>query len=132
MVPASADSTPCVAALAHPVIDRQVKPGKLVSGVVKRDARIGEFAFCIAVGRDGPKHVVIRLRRPGSKAFVVLDTTKPNGATCEGAAGTLYCSDITTPAVPTPGRFIITATNAGSRTAHVRVAVIWRRIYAAG
>ena len=95
--------------------------------------RTGEWAVKVRMSSDGAKVVKIRARRGNGVSFSVLNTANSaDTASCNGAAGTLFCDQITVPAVPAPGTWTFTIKNAGSRPTTVTLNVTWRAVGAAG
>ncbi len=76
----------------------------------------GEFAFGVRVSSDGAKTFRLTQQRSGGTRFTVLKAPGPiaDGA-CEGAAGSLICTGITTPATPGGRRWTFVFTNSGDR-----------------
>ena len=84
-------------------IDASFAPGKVLSlsfGTVPQ----GEFAFSLRAASDGDKRLILTQQRDTSPtSFRVLTLPSPQAAgACQGAAGSVVCRGITTPA--TPGR----------------------------
>ncbi len=88
----------------------------------------GEFAFSLRGSSDGVKNFVLSQQRIGSSRFKVIDSkTTP----CDGAAGSLYCTGITTPAPVKLGAYIFRVRNLGNRPLSVTLKISWRKITSA-
>jgi hypothetical protein len=93
----------------------------------------GEFSFRLRASSDDEKRITLTQRRNGGTAFTVLDTASSQAAdVCEGAAGTLVCSNVTTPVTPAGRTWTLVLRNRGSRPAQVALTVTWRRVGSAG
>ncbi len=93
----------------------------------------GEFAFRVRASSDGDKNFTITQQRNGGVKFPVLavPSTAANGA-CEGAAGSLFCSGITTPVTPAGRTWTFRVRNRGDRPLLVTLTITWRRVVSAG
>ena len=101
-----------------------------VSQPLKRN---GEWVVKVHVSSDGAKRVKVTARRGSGTSFPVLDTSNSDDTEyCEGAAGSLYCDQITVPAVPAPGTWTFTAKNNGSRSTRVEMTISWHEVTSAG
>lgn len=93
----------------------------------------GEFAFKVRASSDGDKNFTLTQQRNGGTKFAVLvvPSTFANGA-CEGAAGSLFCSGITTPVTPAGKTWTIRMRNRGDRPLSVTLTITWRKVPNAG
>jgi hypothetical protein len=133
LVAASALALPASAA-AKPnpyALELTLQPGQVATLTVGQVPR-GEFAFRLRASSDGEKAIRIRQGRLGGQPFTVLDTAGgPAADACEGAAGTLVCRDITTPA-PRAATWAFAVRNRGDRPAAILLTITWRRVGSAG
>jgi len=93
----------------------------------------GEFAFTLRASSDGDKNLTLTQQRNGGARFPVL--VLPGGAGsdgCEGAAGTLVCTGITTPATPAGKTWTFRVRNRSARPMSVTLTIAWRKVAAAG
>lgn len=93
----------------------------------------GEFAFNVRASSDGAKDFTLTQQRNGGPKFLVLAAPGPiaNGA-CEGAAGSLFCSGITTPVTPAGKTWTFRMRNRGDRPLSVTLKITWRKVGSAG
>jgi hypothetical protein len=93
----------------------------------------GEFAFDIRASSDGAKDFTLTQQRNGGTKFLVLAAPGPvaDGA-CEGAAGSLFCTGITTPVTPTGKTWTFRMRNRGDRPLSVTLKITWRKVPSAG
>ena len=130
-----------VAALAVPAVavaqpntvrlQTTVAPGgaaTLTAGTFPR----GEFAFRLRAGSDGAKAFRLTQRRNGGTAFTVLKIPGPMSDACQGAAGSLICSGITTPATPAGRTWTFRLANSSSRPLSIDLRITWRPLAYAG
>jgi hypothetical protein len=122
------------AALAQPSVVRvqsAVQPGATLTlsiGTVPR----GEFAFRLRAGSDGLKKFTLTQQRNGGKRFTVLRVPGRLAAGCQGAAGSIICEKLTTPATPGGRTWTFRLHNASSRPLSVDLRIAWRRVRSAG
>lgn len=93
----------------------------------------GEFAFSLRASSDGEKSLTLTQQRNGGVKFPVL--VLPGGASssgCEGAAGTIFCSGITTPVTPAGRTWTFRVRNRSSRPMLVTLTITWRKVTSAG
>ncbi len=109
-------------------------PGKSVSMVVTQPLKTqGEWVIKVRVSGDGEKKVTVRTRRGKGASFAVLNTASQQDLHyCQGAAGSIYCDQITVAAVPAPGTWSYTAKNTGNNKVNVTLTVTWRAVGSAG
>lgn len=92
----------------------------------------GEFAFYVRVSSDDEKAFRLTQKRNGGPRFTVLESPgATSDAACRGAAGTLDCTGITTPATPAGRRWTFVFTNASARPMHLRLTIRWRPVTSA-
>jgi hypothetical protein len=131
---AAAIAAPTVAA-AQPnrfQLDVQVAPHKVAAlkiGTVPQ----GEFAFALRAASDGEKRFRLTQQRNGGSAFTVLAAPSAQAASaCQGAAGSLICTGITTPATPGNRTWTFRLRNQSNRPLSITLTIVWRRIASAG
>jgi hypothetical protein len=93
----------------------------------------GEFGFSLRASSDGDKRFVLTQRRDDGRSFTVLGA--PSAAAdsaCEGAAGSLYCRNITTPASPGEHTWSFRFRNRSGRPMSITLAITWRKVRSAG
>lgn len=112
-------------------VDASVAPGKVLNltfGTVPR----GEFHFGLRVSSDGAKDFRLTQKRDNGTRFLVLGgPVTPQGA-CQGAAGSLFCTNITTPATPAGHSWNFRFRNRSNRPMNVALTVVWKRVTSAG
>ena len=109
-----------------------VAAGKRVALTVGTVPR-GEFAFGVRVSSDGAKTFKLTQQRNGGTRFTVLKAPGPIADhACQGAAGTLGCTGITTPATPGGRRWTFVFTNQSNRPMNLRLTIRWRPVTSAG
>ena len=93
----------------------------------------GEFAFHVRVSSDGEKAFRLTQKRNGGARFTVIASpgATPDG-TCSGAAGTLDCTGITTPATPAGRRWTFVFTNSSARPMSLGLTIRWKPVASAG
>lgn len=93
----------------------------------------GEFAFALRASSDGAKTFTLTQRRNGGTAFTVLKAPGPiANSACQGAAGSLFCNDITTPVTPGGRRWTFVFTNSSNRPMGLTLTIVWRAVASAG
>jgi len=93
----------------------------------------GEFAFSLRAASDGTKDFRLTQQRNGGTRFTVLRAPGPIADdACQGAAGSLICSGITTPAAPGGRRWTFALTNSGDRPLSITLRIRWRPVPNAG
>ena len=127
LAPAAAQAQPSTFTLSTSV--RAHHTATLTVGTVPQ----GEFAFGVRVSSDGAKNFRLTQQRNGGSRFTVLaaPSAVANGA-CQGAAGTLGCTGITTPATPGGRRWTFAFTNRSGRPMELRLVIRWRPVTSAG
>lgn len=93
----------------------------------------GEFNFALRASSDGDKRLVVTQQRQGGTRFTVLGvpSVAANSA-CQGAAGSLYCSAITTPASPGGHTWSFRVTNRSGRPMSITLTITWKTVTSAG
>src|SRR5262249_885277 len=109
-----------------------IAPGQdatLAVGTVPR----GEFVFAVPPGGHGLKRPLVTHRPPGGGPVTGfrLPGDAPK-ARCQGAAGTIGCTGITTPATPGGRTWTFRVSNRSRRPTLVTLTVVWRRVASAG
>lgn len=92
----------------------------------------GEFGFSLRAASDGAKAFRLTQKRNGGAAFTVVRSSGPTASACEGAAGSLICTGITTPATPAGRRWTFALTNSGDRPLAITLRITWRPVPNAG
>ena len=93
----------------------------------------GEFAFALRASSDGEKAFTLTQQRAGGTRFTVLAAPGPIATdACEGAAGSLFCNGITTPATPGRRRWTFDFTNTSNRPQSITLTITWRAVASAG
>lgn len=93
----------------------------------------GEFAFNVRASSDGAKDFTLTQQRNGGVKFPVLVAPGPIATdACEGAAGSLICSGITTPVTPKGKTWTFRMRNRGDRPLFVTLKITWRKVASAG
>ena len=130
IVPAAAQTAPAQPNRFRLVTN--VAPGARAALTIGRVPK-GEFAFALRVSSDGAKAFRLTQQRTGGTRFTVLrsPSTAASG-TCGGAAGTLVCTAITTPATPGGHRWTFVFTNSSNRPMGVTLTIRWRPVTGAG
>jgi hypothetical protein len=93
----------------------------------------GQFAFGLKVSSDGPKTLRLSQKRDDGSRFTVLGL--PGAAAsdaCQGAAGTLVCTGLTTPVTPGGHSWNIRLRNGSTRPMTVTLTVVWKAVTSAG
>ena len=127
LLPAAALSQPATFTLSTTVGARQA--AALTIGTVPR----GEFSFALRAGSDGVKRLRLTQQRNGGPRFTVLRAPGPQTTSaCQGAAGSLICTGITTPATPAGRRWTFRFANLSGRRMSLQLTIRWRRVTSAG
>lgn len=105
-----------------------LQPGQNIALTMERVPR-GQFAFALRASSDGVKHFVLTQQRVGRTRFKVLDASS---SACEGAAGTLYCTNVTTPAPAARAAYVFRVRNLGDGPLSVTLRVTWTKVTSAG
>ena len=93
----------------------------------------GEFAFTVKVSSDGAKDFTLTQQRNGGVKFPVLVAPGPIATdACQGAAGTLVCTGITTPVTPKGKTWTFRMRNRSDRPMSVTLTIKWRKVASAG
>ena len=126
VAPAVAQAQPNVFRLQTTVAPGQV--ATLSAGTFPR----GEFGFRLRAGSDGAKVFTLTQQRNGGTRFTVLRIPGPQAAACQGAAGSLICTGLTTPATPAGHTWTFRLRNASARPLSIDLRIAWRRVPSAG
>jgi len=103
-----------------------LQPGQRVAMTMSQVPK-GEFLFFLKASSDGAKKFVLSQQRVGATRFKVLD----GASGCDGAAGSLFCSNVTTPAPATTGSYIFRLTNLSGRPMAMTLKISWRKVTSA-
>jgi hypothetical protein len=132
---AVAASTAATAATAQPnrfQLSVQVAPHRVAALRIGKVPR-GEFAFALRAASDGEKRFRLTQQRTGGSRFTVLAAPSAQVASaCQGAAGSLICTGITTPATPANRTWTFRFRNQSSRPMSITLTIVWRSISSAG
>jgi hypothetical protein len=113
-------------------LDTTLAPGAraaLTVGTVPQ----GEFAFRLRASSDGEKRVLVTQQRAGGRRFPVISLPGAGAeGVCQGAAGSIFCAGITTPAMPGGRSWTFTIVNRSTRPMSVTLSIAWRRVASAG
>jgi hypothetical protein len=124
---AAAQSQPATFQLSTKVGARQA--ATMTIGTFPR----GEFSFALRASSDGVKRLRLTQRRNGGRRFTVLRVPGPQATSaCQGAAGSIICSGITTPATPAGRRWSFRFSNLSGRPMSLQLTIRWRRLTSAG
>ena len=127
LLPAAAQSQPATFGLSTTVGAHRV--AALTIGTVSR----GEFSFSLRAGSDGAKALRLTQQRNGGARFTVLRAPGPQTTSaCQGAAGSLICAGITTPATPGGRRWTFRFANLSGRPMSLELTIRWRGVTSAG
>ena len=131
---AAALAAPVVAA-AQPTryqVDAQLDPGERVALTIGKAPK-GEFRFSLRASSDGEKRFGLTQQRGVAPRFAVLSypSALANGV-CEGAAGSVFCNGISTPAPIAGSTYTFRFKNKGNRPLSITLTIVWRRIASAG
>jgi hypothetical protein len=124
-----------VVAAAQPTryqVDAQLDPGERVALTIGKVPK-GEFRFSLRAASDGEKRFGLTQQRGVAPKFAVLNypSTFATGA-CEGAAGSVFCNGISTPAPIAGSTYTFRLKNKGNRPLNITLTIVWRRIASAG
>lgn len=134
-VAVSTAATAATAATAQPnrfQLDVQVAPHRVAALKIGKVPR-GEFAFALRAASDGEKRFRLTQQRNGGSQFTVLAAPGAQAASaCQGAAGSLICTGITTPATPANRTWTFRLRNQSGRPMDITLTIVWRSITSAG
>jgi hypothetical protein len=107
-------------------LETRVAPGEraaLTVGTVP----LGQFAFGLRASSDGEKRLVVTQQRNGGRRFTVLSLpgNPPEGG-CQGAAGSIFCTGITTPASPGGRTWTFRVSNRSDRPMTIALTIGWK------
>lgn len=89
----------------------------------------GEFGFKLRASSDGDKNFTLTQQRTGGPKFAVLAAPGAIADTaCQGAAGSLFCSGITTPATPAGATWTFRVRNRGDRPLSIILTITFRKV----
>jgi hypothetical protein len=109
-----------------------VAPGDQASLTIGAFPR-GEFRIRLQASSDDVKRFTLTQQGIGRRAFVVLRSPGPLvGRACEGAAGSLICTGLTTPVTPGGKAWRLTVGNESGRPTTFTLSVSFRRVGSAG
>jgi hypothetical protein len=113
-------------------IDTTLDPGERASLTIGKVPR-GEFRFSLRAASDGEKRFGLTQQRGLGRRFAVLNVPSPFAASaCQGAAGSVICSGISTPAPVDGSTYTFRIRNKGDRPLIVTLTIVWRRVTSAG
>jgi len=110
----------------------QLDPGERVALTIGNVPR-GEFRFALRASSDGEKRFGLTQQRGGAPRFAVLNYPSAFAVgACQGAAGSVFCSGISTPAPMAGSTYAFRLKNKGDRPLSITLTIVWRRIASAG
>ena len=113
-------------------LDVTVRPGEFASltfGTVPQ----GEFRFRLRASSDGDKTLTLTQKRDTGTRFTVLKVPSATASgACQGAAGSLFCSGISTPATPAGHSWNFRVRNRSDRPMSITLTIRWRPVPSAG
>jgi hypothetical protein len=113
-------------------VDARLAPGERVTLVVGKVPR-GEFRFSLRASGDGEKRFGLTQQRGVAPRFAVLNYPSAFAAgACQGAAGSVVCRGISTPAPVAGSTYAFRLKNKGDRPLSVTLTVVWRPVASAG
>jgi hypothetical protein len=128
-------TTATAATTAHPnrfQLGVQVAPHHVAALKIGKVPK-GEFAFALRAASDGEKRFRLTQQRNGGSQFTVLSAPSAQAASaCQGAAGSLICTGITTPATPSNRTWTFRLRNQSGRPMDITLTIVWRSITSAG
>ena len=124
-----------IAAHAQPTrfqIETTLQPGERVALTIGKVPR-GEFRFALRASSDGDKRFGLTQQRGVAPRFAVLNVPSPfaDGA-CQGAAGSVFCNGISTPAPIAGSTYAFRLKNKGDRPLNITLTIVWRKVGSAG
>jgi hypothetical protein len=135
VVVAAATLAAPVIAVAQPTryqVDAQLDPGERVALTIGKVPR-GEFRFALRGSSDGEKLFGLTQQRGVAPRFAVLNYPSAFAVgACRGAAGSVFCSGISTPAPVAGSTYAFRLKNKGDRPLSITLTIVWRRIASAG
>ena len=124
-----------IAAHAQPTrfqIEATLSPGARAALTIGKVPR-GEFRFSLQASSDGEKRFGLTQQRGVAPRFAVLNVPSAFAdSACEGAAGSVFCNGISTPAPIAGSTYTFRLRNKGDRPLNITLTIIWRRIGSAG
>jgi hypothetical protein len=89
----------------------------------------GEFRFGLRASSDGEKRLLLTQQRNGGRRFTVLALPgSPPAGGCQGAAGSIFCTGITTPATPGGRTWTFRLSNRSNRQMSIALTIVWRKV----
>lgn len=126
---AIATAAPAVAAPTPTRTSITLQPGQRLVLTMEQVPR-GEFSFSLRASGDGEKNFALTQQRAGFARFRVLDAAS---AACDGAAGTLFCTGVTTPAPALRTAYTFRVKNLSATSpVTINLRIAWRKITSAG
>lgn len=113
-------------------IDTTLQPGQRAALTIGKVPR-GEFRFAVRGASDGEKRFGITQQRGTAPRFAVLNVPSAFAdSACQGAAGSVFCTGISTPAPVAGATYTFRIRNKGDRPLSVTLTITWRRVANAG
>lgn len=113
-------------------VDAQLDPGERVALTVGKVPK-GEFRFSLRASSDGEKRFGLTQQRGVAPRFAVLSYPSPFAVgACQGAAGSVFCNGISTPAPIAGSTYTFRLKNKGDRPLSITLTIVWRGIASAG
>ena len=109
-----------------------ISPGATADLTIGKLPR-GELAFRLRAASDGEKILRLTQKRDTGTRFTVLRIpSAAAGSACQGAAGSVFCSGITTPATPAGHSWNFRVRNGSNRPMSITLTITWRPVPSAG
>ena len=124
-----------IAAHAQPTrfqIETTLHPGERVALTVGKVPR-GEFRFALRASSDGEKRFGLTQQRGVAPRFAVLNVPSAFAdSACQGAAGSVFCNGISTPAPIAGSTYTFRLKNKSNRPLNITLTIVWRKVGSAG
>ena len=124
-----------IAAHAQPTrfqIETTLHPGERAALTIGKVPR-GEFRFALRASSDGEKRFGLTQQRGVAPRFAVLNVPSALAdSACQGAAGSVFCNGISTPAPIAGSTYTFRLKNKGDRPLNITLTIVWRKVGSAG
>jgi hypothetical protein len=124
-----------IAAHAQPTrfqIETTLAPGERAALTIGKVPH-GEFRFSLRASSDGEERFGLTQQRGVVHRFAVLNVPSAFAdSACRGAAGSVLCNGISTPAPIAGSTYTFRLKNKGDQPLKINLTIIWRRIASAG
>ena len=109
-------------------IDTTLQPGERAALTIGKVPR-GEFRFALRASSDGEKRFGLTQQRGLSPRFAVLNVPSTFAdSACEGAAGSVFCNGVSTPAPIAGSTYTFRLKNKGNRPLNITLTIVWRKV----